>query len=179
MLATMNNDLPNCGEITHAMLGRRWRKSFVLPRYTPSFWWECDIFEITKAGRFVEYEIKTSRGDFSADAKKGRTIYGLFDIESREPVRRTKHEMIVAGEGPSRFWFVATLGLIRDIPEWAGLIEICRSSSNLFRLKERVIKKAPRIHSRRICDSVVKHAKATCYYRFHNERICNYRSKKG
>lgn len=47
-------------------------RSFVIPNYTPSGWFESDIFELTKSGYFREYEIKMSLSDFRADAVKAR-----------------------------------------------------------------------------------------------------------
>ena len=60
----------NAWTIQKTLMRERFRRSFVLPNYTPHAWWESDVFEITAAGYFVEYEVKISVSDFKADAKK-------------------------------------------------------------------------------------------------------------
>ena len=32
----------------------------LMPNFTPGGWWECDLATVTRAGYFVEYEIKLS-----------------------------------------------------------------------------------------------------------------------
>ena len=44
-----------------------------MPNYTPRDWWECDVFCVSKAGYFTEYEIKLTAQDFRADAQKQAT----------------------------------------------------------------------------------------------------------
>jgi len=61
-------------DIQRALILPRYRQSTVMPNYTPRGWWECDVFELTKAEMFVEYEIKLSRADFRADRNKGEVL---------------------------------------------------------------------------------------------------------
>jgi hypothetical protein len=149
------------GQITHFILGSRWTKSFTLPRYTPMGWWECDIFQITKAGYWVEYEIKTSIADFKADAGKRRFSRdgGLI-----------KHDQLAARstKGPSRFFFVAPKGLLTVdmIPEWAGLIEVYGGNRLTGEIR---VKDAPRLHEEKASEQIVISARDCCYWRFHRE----------
>lgn len=152
------------------------RQSFFLPGYTPSGWWECDVFEVTKAGYFREYEIKTSRGDFFRDAAKAMPApYPLraaaFASGSPEPTGPRKHDRLAAGDprGPSRFWYVVPAGLLMldEVPEWAGLIE-CDLTGK--RVTQTVARAAPKLHGEPIDPEVAKHARGVCYYRFHELR---------
>ena len=45
--------------ITH-LLRKRYRRNFAIPNYSPDGWWECDVFELTPAGTFREYEVKVT-----------------------------------------------------------------------------------------------------------------------
>ena len=152
----------NANQITHFILGSRWMKSFALPRYTPMGWWECDVFQITKAGYWVEYEVKTSLADFRADAGKRRFSRdgGLI-----------KHDQLAARStnGPSRFFFVAPRGLIAldMVPEWAGLIEVYGGNHRLT--GEIRAKDAPRLHEEKANERMVASARECCYWRFHRE----------
>ncbi len=117
--------------IQKTLMRKRFHRSFVLPNYTSANWFECDVFEVTAAGYFVEYEVKLTLNDFKADAKKRRHSYGQATA--------MKHSLLAAADphGPSRFFFVTPPGLVavehREsldpaavLPSWAGLIEIER-----------------------------------------------------
>jgi hypothetical protein len=154
-------------QIQRRILRDHYRQSFVLPNYTPRGWWECDVFQITKAGYFVEYEIKLSLADFKADADKRKSPRWQFNGEFS--TARNKHEDLKARSplGPSRFYYVAPAGLLPTnmIPEWAGLIEARESKHEIPFVGE--IKKAPRLHSQKPEPSIVEHAKGVCYWRMH------------
>jgi hypothetical protein len=161
-------------DIQRRMLVERYRVNFAMPNYTPRGWWECDVFEITKAGYFVEYEIKLSRSDFKADALKQkeewvpRNGWG-FD---RRPGQK-KHELIPQGlpVGPSRFWFVTPQGLLdpKEVPPWAGLIE-CHMTNHSppFAVRDAMVIKAPTLHRHKLDPTVRQHANGICYYRMHS-----------
>ena len=144
----------------------RYRRSFVLPNYTPRDWWECDVFEITKAGYFVEYEIKISRNDFKADSRKSDKGVSWFTNEFQHLNRpeRNKHADLElrSGKGPSRFWFVVPDGLVKEdeVPEWAGLLYIDRHVS--------CIKSAPLLHRIKPDGGIRAHAESVCYWRMHS-----------
>lgn len=127
-------------------------RGFCIPRYTPCGWWECDLAYVTAAQYLVEYEVKLTRQDFLADAKKVQggsryrrrlqTLERYLQDEQSEDRRQslqqqiqrtkdqmvTKHQRLAAGcpSGPSRFWYVIPDGMLEleDIPEWAGVITV-------------------------------------------------------
>lgn len=96
--------------------------SLLLPNYTPKTWFECDLFAVTKAGYMREYEIKTSRADFKADARKTEPDYYREDTD-RKPIDdtfpwvkrkgRNKHQALAEHDptGPTMFWYVTPEGL--------------------------------------------------------------------
>ena len=149
--------------VTQAILCRReffngqhgpplYARAFCMPRYTPPGWHEMDVMEITATNMMREYEVKLTRADFRADAKK-----------EAEGERKYTRLMLGDTRGPARFWYVVPAGLnVRDcLPEWAGLIEIDA------RLRLRQVVKAARLH-REPADPVVReHARNACYRRYH------------
>ncbi len=144
----------------------RYNRGYVLPNLTPPGWWECDVFEITKAGYFLEYEVKRTVEDFRADARKARHGYvmGKGWIKTG-----TKHERLEAGDwtGPARFFFVTPASLLplEDIPSWAGLVEI--GVGHRF-LRARVVKKAPQLHREKFPERKFEKIKAVPYWRMHH-----------
>lgn len=87
---------------------------------------ECDVFGVTKSMITHEFEIKISRSDFIADAKKqvrfkqGCT-YSDWVLKSdayRSGIMPTNH-----------FWYIAPAGLISmsEIPDYAGFAEVLTS----------------------------------------------------
>lgn len=60
-------------EIQRHIMRQRFQKSFILHNFTPSQWFECDIFEVTGNGYFIEYEIK---GDYPLTASS-RVLLGF------------------------------------------------------------------------------------------------------
>jgi hypothetical protein len=145
-----------------------YRRHMELPNYTPLRWFECDIFEVTAAGYFREYEIKLTRSDFKADARKERRHWW----DAVGPVL-PKHGRLAIGdtEGPSQFWFVTPEGLVTEseIPRWAGWIVVSKNehtSNPVFDLRYKALKRAPRLHNQKCNPKVVEHAKSVCYYRY-------------
>lgn len=118
----------------------------LIPRYTPSKWWECDLWRLTKADFVDEYEIKLSVSDFRADLLKKQQGWEIGEngrYQQKPPV--TKHELLAGSErGPNRFWFVVPEEIEEKIsvPEYAGLLVFGRYNPV-------VRKKAPRRHSRK------------------------------
>jgi len=161
----------NAEQITARILQHRWHRSFCLPRYTPWDWWECDVFELTTAGYYREYEIKVTRPDFLNDAAKER--FSQADRLDDRKVEK-KHDLLMAHDprGPVQFWYVVPEGLIklREVPEWAGLIEIIISPPGGWRLYEKVLIEAPRLHGEKCHPKTVEHARGVCYYRMHELR---------
>lgn len=160
----------NAREIQQCLISERWlRGSTVVPNFTPPGWWECDVFEVTKAGFFREYEIKLTTADFRADSKKAsRHISGQFP--NFKETFRFKHALLTEGApvGPSCFYFVAPKGVIPEgeLPRWAGLI-ICEPIlSRRGGIMTRISKKAPNLHRVKLGDKIIQDAHRTSYYRF-------------
>jgi hypothetical protein len=141
----------------------RHHRNFCLPRYTPIGWWECDVFELTPAGYFREYEIKLTVADFKADVAKSKVV---------GEVSRNKHLEIRQPFGPRQFWYVVPDQMVQEVPEWAGLITVQRSPSG--RLYEQEVKRAPFLHQELADPKMVAHARSVCYWRFHN--LLDYRA---
>jgi hypothetical protein len=147
----------------------RWRRNFCLPHYTPWDWWECDLFELTDAGYYREYEIKVTRADFFNDKDKEQFCHAdLLDARKVEK----KHDLLAAhsARGPVQFWYVTPAGLVKlnEVPDWAGLIEIFSKlpESRHFYEEEKI--KAPRLHRAKCNPKTVDHARGVCYYRMHS-----------
>lgn len=135
-----------------------WRSSLVVacPNYTPRRWWECDVWGVTKAGYWVEWECKVSRADLRADATKQ---YG----------GRRKHEVITTDDdGPSRFWFVVPDELEvqpEEVPPWAGLATV---ETGLRWNRTSIIKPAPLLGRRKSTRLEIRLAERRMWFRYWN-----------
>lgn len=124
-----------------------------MPHFTPKGWWECDLFEVTKAGYAREYEIKISRSDFKADADK-RKIKWTLDATCRNWRQidlGSKHDKLknCDAAGPSQFWYVMpiTLGIPEtEVPEWAGIIHAEKNEHASYGVKLHDVRQAPKLH---------------------------------
>ena len=139
------------------------------PRYTPPTWWECDVYAVSKALFTTEYEVKLSRADFLADAKKRRRKYervgGVWSDRHEQ-----KHQSVQDGEGTNRFYYVVPLGLLSldDIPSWAGLIELtnrCGRNGWVY-WHPGVVKRAPSLHRTKVTLDVVQQMHMVLAHRF-------------
>lgn len=150
----------NAKEIQRSLIRDRYRRSFVIPNYTPKGWWECDLFELTEAGYFNEYEVKLTVADFYADRKKCQSV--------PDGPATLKWDRLREGKGPSRFWFVLPSTLINAvaIPPFAGLIAV--KSNGGARLFAHELKQAPRLHRNKADLKIREHAAGVCYWRMHN-----------
>jgi hypothetical protein len=163
----------NAKDIQEAIVRDRWREGLVLPNYYAADWWECDVFELTKAGFFREYEVKVSRADFFADAKKTREIWPSGWGPNKVKAVENKHQLLASRStrGPSQFWFCTPPGMLtlEEIPEWAGLIEVrnCESEFSSIKFWPREVKKAPKLHREKFGDRAA-HARGICYWRMHD-----------
>lgn len=149
----------------------RYRRAFVLPNYTPMNWFECDVFEVTAAGFFREYEVKLTVSDFRADAKKEHNDYNYAKMR-REGGK--KHDLLAGRSvsGPRQFFYVTPAGLLQSeaLPEWAGLIELDDRGpmhAAPWRYQERLVKKAPALHREKVREELLKAARGVIYYRLH------------
>lgn len=89
--------------------------------------WELDVVSINKNNFLTEYEVKISRSDFKADAKKKKWIY----------YTDKNHWFKCA----NYFYYVCPKDLIKveEIPSFAGLIYV--DAGEII-----TVKKAPRLH---------------------------------
>lgn len=169
------------------VLMRQHMKATIMPRFTPSGWWECDVCEITRAGYMREYEIKMTRTDFKVDAEKAREVWnGSYSQPHPRPIEK-KHDLLSAGDprGPTMFYFVTPKGLLRpeEIPVWAGWIEVARSHGSSYAYSH-TLKPAPRLHKVKVKDGVGRDIRGACYGRLHHiwfrqhEKFCGQRYLK-
>lgn len=160
-------------DLEACIFATRGLRSTVMPRFSPPHWWECDICEVTPSGYFREYELKTSRGDFFADAKKERTVYNpaMPCIKEQDRPVENKHALLAAGDtrGPANFFFVTPEGLLKpeDLPPWAGLIEVWHRG-DISAAFERMIIPAPRLHRTKAPDNLIRLINSSCYGRLHH-----------
>lgn len=145
------------------------RYDFALPNCYIKHDNECDVIAIRKSGFYDEFEIKISRSDFLADARK--TVYvpnpeyiqsdkrtdehrrimqrtrdwGTLDF-FMSSIKRPKSEALTNGHLSNFFWYVAPQGLIAlsELPSYAGLIEILPSGAR------KLIKSAPKLHNKKL-----------------------------
>lgn len=135
----------------------------IAPNYTPPGWYECDAYIVTPSGYAEEYEIKLSRSDFFADSSKEHGFALPRGGHRYECKGVTKHAHLEHGdpEGPSRFWFVLSRGIVSmdEVPAWAGVVFVEKGVGRLT--QER---KAPRLHREKVSARTVAHvAKIFCY----------------
>ena len=165
-----------------ALFRRERQQQLVIPNYTPRHWFECDLFVVTKACHFREYEIKLTASDLRADESKRLKGWRLRaraeeSVEQQERQRRrqegaSKHELLSTGytHGPSQFTYITPEDVAQpdDVPEWAGLIHV--SVDKYDRVLLRKVKKPKRLHDQKIEQRVIDHARGVCYWRFWTER---------
>jgi hypothetical protein len=156
-------------DIQRSVIVQLYRRTFCMPNYTPKSWWECDIFQVTQAGFFYEYEIKLTLSDFKADAKKERAVIVDTTPDKWRVEKHNKHQRLGQPEGPVCFYYVAPAGLLNAslIPEWAGQIVVSPNAYGRYH-HFHIEKKAPRLHSQKVDPVVKKHAESVAYWRFLN-----------
>jgi hypothetical protein len=164
-------------EIQAALWLRNHQRFCVLmPNDTPRGWWECDLFGVTKAGYFHEFEVKLTVADYRKDAKKhsGFTWVRGENGMMEKRTGQSKHSKIGQSVGPSRFWYVVPDGLLQGeaVPEWAGLqtLRLHDDGYGSKRVYCRTVKQAPQLHRVKIDDQIIRHAMGVCYYRYWHER---------
>jgi len=152
--------------------------SVIMPNFTPYSWWECDIFAVTHARYFREYEIKLSVSDFKADRnkKRGRCIrkenpdQDAWDRYRYESVWERKHQMLEDRNinGPVEFSFVVPDGLVKpeDVPPWAGLYYATWRWESQKYPTLTVVRKPKRLHREKINQRYLDGAFRSAYYRF-------------
>jgi hypothetical protein len=119
---------------------------------------EADIFEVSRAGIMTEFEVKISRSDFFADAKKV-----------------DKHTDLKCGRRVNYFYYMMPKGLVdkSDIPEHAGLVYVELIDIPLLGGEIKTItrydyqKVAPRLTKRKISTDQMMKYLTSMYYRFY------------
>ncbi len=151
--------------IQQVLIREFWSSSWVLmPNYTPASWWECDLFRLTRAGYFYEYEIKLTKSDFRADQKKQKSFWGGGPNRTTQ----SKYELLASdeGAGPKEFWIVVPEDLIRpnDLPDWAGLMYASQTKHGDIRIRRE--RTATTFKRGKVDDKVGKLAISRAYYRY-------------
>ena len=161
-------------QLQQTIIRERLRKAKLVPNYTPKGWWECDVFEVTASGYFVEYEVKVSRSDFFADFGKEMIARRFRWTPPEGVLMEKKHDRLLGDTSPTtprRFWWVVPSGLIapKEIPAGTGLIYVSPRAKGYERFGgvEEVIVPAPDRHRHKMDPETVKHALGVCYYRMH------------
>lgn len=146
--------------------------------YTPSGWFECDIFAVTKAMYWAELEIKVSVSDFLADQKKMLHVGRAGQNMSRRFARiaqetKSKHQALADGykRGPNRFYYVMPDGLVKpeDVPDWAGLIYVTvhkNLSGEHQYLMLHQVRNGRLLHKEKVSQAVIDHCRTVFYYRY-------------
>ena len=108
------------------------------------FGWESDFISVTKSLMVHEFEIKISRSDFKADAKKEKSAILVDPVKTLYPdfPRMTRQ---ITLRRPNYFYYVVPKDLIAadEVPDYAGLIYACPWYDRGIL---RVVKKVKRIH---------------------------------
>ena len=154
-------------QLINGIIASRYPQSIVMPNCIPNNWWECDVLEIMKSGFWYEYEIKVSRSDFRADAKKAK-FFG------------NKHELLAGNKrGPNRFFFVTLKVIVTedDIPEWAGWYETYTDESRSPTVRVIKRKDAPDRHRNKMGTTALNKIKTNAYHRYINYHIAQTRKQ--
>lgn len=113
--------------------------------------WESDILAVTEKNYTKEFEVKISRSDFRADFRKSRKhqlMSDAFQYKFSSP------------SIPNYFYYTTPPGLLlkHEVPSYAGLVEVG--------LAVKIIKRAPRIHSLTVPNTIEKTLLKKCYHKF-------------
>ena len=107
--------------------------------YAKSGYFEADILAMTASMVITEIEVKVSISDYRADFKKTAKHYRLINRKGYEP-----HTKI-----PNKFYYACPDGLIKEVPEYAGLIWVNSEGSVM------VVKQAPILHKNKGDDKLI------------------------
>lgn len=143
------------------------RSLIVIPNYTPAGWFECDIFQVTRARYPVEYEIKTNLSDLRREKKKRRKHLAL------------PGKIVFTHQRPRRFWYVVPEEIAArakgEIPEYAGLMVASQTDLDLrhkkmpggkCRITLRCKKQAPNLPAEKIPEGRLLKIYQAFYYRY-------------
>jgi hypothetical protein len=131
--------------------------------------YECDLLELTKSGYLYEYEVKISKSDFKADAKKAT-------------FKSTKYDELKTGNRVNYFYYIVPKDLINveDVPYFAGLIYASKTQVTYHsmekgyykvdRIRFETVKYAPKLSKEKITQNRMTKILDSMYYRFHSYR---------
>jgi hypothetical protein len=142
-------------------------------RYRRWHHWECDMLYVTKAGYATEYEIKVTKADFKADAKKTHKHAMFARLRAGEQIiaqvgyRTALKEMDPGLLAPSRFCYVVPEDMVdaSQVPEYAGLAYVTERGFM------RIVKRAPQIHKCKIAAKHVKGMQRSAYFRYLRQKF--------
>lgn len=127
----------------------------------------ADVFGITKSEYMYEYEIKTSKRDFKNDFKKRYKHRSLSNKSENKNWLK-----------PNYFYYVTmeNLILLKDIPEYVGLIYV-KYSDSFLGYDVDIIKNAPKLHKQKASEKLYKSIlrNLSCKQVFNNKSWLNYR----
>lgn len=132
------------------------------------FGWEADVLIITRALIAHEYEIKISRSDFFADAKKDKHRHITMWRESKGSYRHSgslgDYDLDVM-QPPNYFWYIVPHDLVRvdETPSFAGLMYV--SMNGIV-----VMKKAPKLHGEHLTEQHLFQVCSAMNFRYWNCR---------
>ena len=131
-------------------------RSFTLPNMLLQTG-EADMISMTSAGYMYEYEVKISKADFKADAKK---VYKHFRFKDQPPSTLDNGCFI-----PNYFSYVCPADMIRvdEVPEYAGLFYADRGII--------CVKKPVKLHKIIYGDKEINALLRRLYYRYWNLKI--------
>jgi hypothetical protein len=133
------------------------------------FGWEADVITVNKTGFISEYEIKVSRSDFKADAKKERARI-LVD-----PNDTTWFGKTITHKRPNYFYYAVPEGLItpEEVPDYAGLLYVHKHVKRyaLYYGTVTEVKAAKRIHRDKIEDEQRRQLARALTVRYWRQRL--------
>lgn len=156
-----------CDSIQKALF---WKYNFWLAAPNIHMWrFESDFLGVSKTQYLFDYEIKLSRSDFRADFSKIGYVTGHGAMEHGREMSR--HEFLLSGKGPNRFYYVFPEGMLADdeVPSWCGIIVVKEVKTYSGRTVIRPSKKreAKLLHKNKLeLWQIEKIARSLCYRRF-------------
>lgn len=152
-----------------------WQYKFWLAAPNIHMWrFESDFLGVSKTQYLFDYEIKLSRSDFRADFSKFGYVPGHGVMERGREM--TRHEFLLSGKGPNRFYYVFPEGLLADdeVPAWAGIITVkeVRTYGGYLVVKASKKREAKLLHKGKLEPwHVEKIARSLCFRRFHQNGV--------
>jgi len=143
----------------------RSRYDVISPNFYSENWFEADLFCVSRAGHFHEFEIKISRSDYLADFKKARRFQFQGPMKKKHVVlAEMQKQKTPLYYGPRCFSFVCPEGLISvdELPAYAGL----RYVSPDKRRRIITVVKAPTLKAAPVTRHGVQSVMTSFYHRY-------------